>query len=127
MNKFKKNKKLYLLQCTSSYPTRDQDCNIGVISGYRDLSKKYQQIIPGFSSHDLGSSASIMSIAAGARMIEKHVFYETKPWAHFDKVALNLKNGEFKKFVDSIRNAEEIYGNEKKIKLKSEFHKYNKK
>ena len=68
-----------------------------------------------------------MSIAAGARMIEKHVFYETKPWAHFDKVALNLKNGEFKKFVDSIRNAEEIYGNEKKIKLKSEFHKYNKK
>ena len=127
LKKFKKNKKIYLLQCTSSYPTRSQDCNIGVINHYKNLSKKNNKIIPGFSSHDLGSIASIMSVAAGARMIEKHVYYQTKPWAHFDKVALNLKNGEFKKFVDSIRNAEEIYGNEKKIKLKSEFHKYNKK
>ena len=92
-----------MLQCTSSYPTKDQDCNVGIIRHDRDLSKKNKKISPGFSSHDLGSLASIMSVAAGARMIEKHVFYETKPWAHFDKVALNLKNGEFKKFVDSIR------------------------
>ncbi len=125
--KFKKNTKIYLLQCTSSYPTRDQDCNIGVIRHYSTLSKKNSKIIPGFSSHDLGSTASIMSVAAGARMIEKHVFYETKPWAHFDKVAINLRNGDFKKFVMKIRKAEDIYGSEKKIISKSEFHKYNKK
>ena len=127
INKFKKNKKIYLLQCTSSYPTRDQDCNIGIISHYSKLSEKNKNIIPGFSSHDLGFTASIMSVAAGARMIEKHVYYQTKTWAHFDKVAVNLKNGDLKKFVNSIRKAEEIYGNEKKVKLKSEFHKYNKK
>ena len=54
-----------------------------------------------------------MSVAAGARMIEKHVFFGNKPWAHFDKVALNLKNGEFKNYVENIRKAQEIYGNEK--------------
>ncbi len=127
LNKFKRTKKIYLLQCTSSYPTKDQDCNIGVINRYRDIAKKNKKIIPGFSSHDLGFTASIMSVAAGARMIEKHVFFESKPWAHFDKVALNLKNGEFKNYVENIRKAQEIYGNEKKIKLKSEFHKYKKK
>ena len=59
-------------------------------------------------------------------MIEKH-FFETKPWAHFDKVALNLKNGEFKNYVENIRKAKDLFDNEKKIKLKSEFHKYKKK
>ena len=63
----------------------------------------------------------------GAKMIEKHVYYEKKPWGHFDKVALSLKNNEFKNFVKDIRNAELIYGSEIKKILKSEHHKYSSK
>ena len=126
-NKFKNNKKIYLLQCTSSYPTRNEDCNVGVIKHYSEMSKKNKKIIPGYSSHDLGSTASIMAVACGAKMIEKHVYYEKKPWGHFDKVALSLKNNEFKNFVKDIRNAELIYGSEIKKILKSEHHKYSSK
>ena len=126
-NKFKKNKKIYLLQCTSSYPTLDKDCNIAVISHYKNLSIKNKKIFPGFSSHDIGATASLMAVAAGAMMIEKHVKLYSEPWAHFDKVALNLRNNEFKNFVTQVRKAEEIYGIAKKTILKSEFHKYKNK
>ena len=127
LKKFKKNKKIYLLQCTSSYPTLDKDCNIAVISHYKNLSIKNNKIFPGFSSHDIGTTASLMAVAAGATMIEKHVKLYSEPWAHFDKVALNLRNNEFKKFVTQVRKAEEIYGIAKKSILKSEFHKYKNK
>ena len=45
-------KKIYLLQCTSSYPARFDDCNIGVIRNYNFLSKQNKKLVPGFSSHD---------------------------------------------------------------------------
>ena len=124
LNKFAKNKKLYLLQCTSSYPTKPEDVNIGVINRYKRLAESFKNVIPGFSSHDIGNIASIMSVAAGARMIEKHVKIGDNSWAHFDDVALDLIRGDLDIFIESIRNAEKIYGVEDKFILDSEHHKY---
>ncbi len=124
LNKFKNNEKIYLLQCTSSYPARFDDCNIGVIRNYNFLSKHNKKLVPGYSSHDQGSLGCIMAIAAGAKMLEKHVKFKDVKWGHFDNVALNLGNNDFKNFVRDIRKSEILIGSEIKKKSPNEYHKY---
>ena len=120
---FKKNKKLYLMHCVSSYPTLPIDANLDIITTIKKLSLKYKNIIPGYSSHDLTKTASAMSIALGARMIEKHIKVSSNKWAHFDETALDVKY-EFPYWVQFVRASEKILGNGKKRILKSEHHKY---
>jgi N-acetylneuraminate synthase len=120
---FKENKKLYLLHCVSSYPTTASDANISTISFIKELSIKYKNIIPGYSSHDLTKTGSALAIACGARLIEKHIKINTKKWAHFDETALDV-NYEFPLWVDYIRNSEKLLGNQDKKIYKSEHHKY---
>jgi sialic acid synthase SpsE len=121
---FQKAKEIYLLQCTSAYPAPENDSGIGIVRHYRDLSHEDSRIIPGYSSHDIGSLCSQMAVAAGARMIEKHVKLGSVQWGHFDGVALDLSNDEFAKFVTDIRRAERIVGSENKRIFDSEHHKY---
>lgn len=121
---FKKARNIYLLQCTSAYPTPDEDTQIGVVRHYHNLSKRDSRIIPGFSSHDIGSLCSMMAVAAGAQMIEKHVKFGDVAWSHFDEVAVDLVNGDFDRLVADIRKAERIVGNEQKVVQDSEHHKY---
>jgi sialic acid synthase SpsE len=116
-------RKLYLMQCTSAYPCPMEDAQIAVIRHYSQIAAK-SNIVPGFSSHDVGSLCSMMAVAAGARMIEKHVKLDSVTWAHFDDVALDLGTGEFKDFVSDIRKAEVIVGTPKKSVRDSEHHKY---
>ncbi len=126
LDKFKNNSRIYLLQCTSSYPTKDEDCSVSVVRHYRDLSKTNNLITPGYSSHDLGSMASCLAIGAGALMIEKHVKMKSVFWSHFDSVSLSLENDEFSNFVKDIRRAEKVCGSEDKQIKPSEHHKYKK-
>lgn len=123
-NNFSKVKDLYLLQCTSAYPASQEDAQIGIVRHYYNLSKEIGNVIPGFSSHDIGSTCSMMAIAAGARMIEKHVKLGNVSWSHFDEVAVELGGDKFKDFVSDIRRAEKIVGSEDKVIHDSEHHKY---
>lgn len=127
LDTFSKCDKLYLMQCNSAYPTPLHDCDIGVIRHYRDLSKEHLHLQPAYSSHDLGVTASALAVAAGAKMVEKHVKLGNTEWAHFDAVALDLTTGEFTDFVREIREAEMIIGSEEKKVNESENHKYFKK
>ncbi|MCF6305774.1 MAG: N-acetylneuraminate synthase family protein [Rhodobacteraceae bacterium] len=124
LEKFSQCPKLYLLQCNSAYPTPMADCEIGVIRHYNSLSKTYPNIVPGYSSHDPGWFASALAVAAGARMIEKHVKIGNSEWAHFDAVAMDLGTSEFSDFVTKIREAETVVGSEEKTVRPSEHHKY---
>lgn len=124
INTYKAARRIYLLQCTSAYPSRKEDVQIGVVRHYYNLSKKDARIRPGFSSHDIGSLCSQMAIAAGALMIEKHVKYGTVAWAHFDEVAVDLVTGDFANFVRDMRLAERIVDSEQKKVRSSEHHKY---
>lgn len=121
---FKKARNIYLLQCTSAYPTPSEETQIGVVRHYYNLSKRDPRVIPGFSSHDIGSLCSMMAVAAGARMVEKHVKFGDVAWSHFDEVAVDLVNGDFERLVADIRRAERIVGDEKKAVQGSEHHKY---
>lgn len=121
---FSKNAEIWLLHCVSSYPTHNKDCNIAVITHYKELAQRNKKIIPGYSSHDQGSLASVLAVAAGARMLEKHVKLGDVDWVHFDKVALDLESGEFRKYVEDVRKAEEALGSSIKRILPNEHHKY---
>lgn len=124
LEKFNRCKNLYLLQCTSSYPTSYEDANVGVVRHYSNLGINNQRIKSGYSSHDIGSICCMLAVSAGASMIEKHVKLGSVDWLHFDDVAVDLGNGDFKKFVDDIRLAEKITGDQNKKIMKSEHHKY---
>lgn len=126
IEEFKNCRNLYLLQCVSSYPTVNEHANVAVVRHYHDLSKKHKKIIPGYSSHDIGSLCCQLSVAAGGLMVEKHVKYGNTPWAHFDNVAMDMLTDKFKHFVDDIRLAEVCLGEDSKNVLSSEHHKYRK-
>ena len=115
---------LVLMQCNSAYPTPPGDCNIGVVRHYNHLAARYANIVPAYSSHDLGSQGSSLAVAAGSRMIEKHVKLGVTKWAHFDSVALDLHSGEFAQFVKDVRRAELYCGKDYKTVSESENHKY---
>ena len=116
--------KLYMMQANSAYPTPLKDCNVGVVRHYYKLSQSDARIVPAYSSHDFGAKASGMAVAAGARMVEKHVKLGNTEWAHFDAVAVDLTTPLFKDYVDAVREAETIIGNEEKQVNASEHHKY---
>ena len=112
--------KLYLLHCISSYPVNILNTNLQIIKDYSSLGGN---IIPGYSSHDIGDSASVYAVFCGAKMIEKHIKAGNSNFAHFDETALDV-DLELKSYVQSIRKAETILGNGDKKILDCEDHKY---
>nr|WP_315147248.1 N-acetylneuraminate synthase family protein [uncultured Flavobacterium sp.] len=125
LQNFTQNRKLFLLQCTSSYPAPPESCQVSVIRHYNNLKvKEYSNIIPGYSSHDVGSMASMMALSAGALMIEKHVKLGDLDWIHFDGVALDLSTSQFRTFVHDMKIAQSICGKQEKEIHSVEHHKY---
>jgi sialic acid synthase SpsE len=112
--------KLYLLHCISSYPVPLLDCNINIIKNFLNINNK---VIPGYSSHDIGSLGSILAISSGAKMIEKHIKIGRNDFAHFDETALDVFE-EFPEFVRNLRNTERVLGSQEKIIYDFEHHKY---
>ncbi|WP_312415846.1 N-acetylneuraminate synthase family protein, partial [Shinella sp.] len=115
---------LYLMQANSAYPTPPSDANVGVVRHYSRLSKTNPRIVPAYSSHDPGWFGSALAVAAGARMVEKHVKLGNTEWAHFDAVALDLTTSAFRDYVMKMREAEVVVGSEEKTVAASEHHKY---
>lgn len=59
-----------LLHCVSTYPCKDDDCNINMINTLRD---KYPGVQIGYSGHELGIVPSLLAVCAGATVIERHI------------------------------------------------------
>lgn len=62
------NTDIVLLQCTTSYPTEDENVNLLVMTEY---AKRYNVPV-GYSSHDRGVILPAASVALGGCFIEKH-------------------------------------------------------
>lgn len=123
LNMFRANKKLFLLHCISSYPPKYSDLNLQNITYYASLKSKYQNLVPGYSSHETDLDGSIYAVFAGAKMIEKHIKLDSYKWNHFDFSAVDAEY-EFPQLVDKIRKAELAKGQIRTKKFKNEFHKY---
>ncbi|MGS0973006.1 MAG: pseudaminic acid synthase [Candidatus Izemoplasmataceae bacterium] len=99
------NEQIILLKCTSSYPAKIEDANLRTIPNMKDTFG----VEVGLSDHTPGIIVPIMSIALGARVIEKHFILDKSiggPDASF-----SLEPKEFKQMVDSVRDAEKSLGN----------------
>lgn len=98
------NDQIILLKCTSSYPAKIEDANLRTIPNMKETFN----VEVGLSDHTLGITVPILSVALGARVIEKHFILDKSiggPDASF-----SLEPGEFKQMVEAVRDAEMALG-----------------
>ncbi|MDF2593466.1 MAG: pseudaminic acid synthase [Clostridia bacterium] len=98
------NNQIILLKCTSSYPANIEDANLNTIPNM----KVTFGVEVGLSDHTLGITVPIVSIALGAKVIEKH-FILDKSIGGPDS-SFSLEPHEFKQMVDAVREAEKALG-----------------
>lgn len=98
------NNQIALLKCTSSYPAPIDEANLKMIS---DLSNRFN-VVSGLSDHTLGTTAPIVAVTQGAKIIEKH-FILDKAIGGAD-ASFSLDEGEFTQMVKSVREAEVALG-----------------
>lgn len=99
--KKKKNKNLAILYCTTAYPTSPNDIDLSYI---KKIKEKFK-LISGYSDHTKGFHIPLLSLAYGAKIIEKHISIDfnirnAQDW----RVSLN--SNELKIFVSQIRDVE---------------------
>jgi N,N'-diacetyllegionaminate synthase len=102
---------LALLHCVSSYPTPVTESNLSLIS----LLHKLHQGPVGYSDHTIGIEIAIMSVAAGAQIIEKHFTLNTR-----DKGpdhALSADPKVLRNLSEGVRRVEQILG-KKEMRLR---------
>lgn len=98
------NEQIILLKCTSAYPAKIEDANLLTMENLR----KTFNVEVGLSDHTLGGTVPIVSVALGAKVIEKHFILDKSvggPDASF-----SLDKHEFKQLVNSVRDAEKALG-----------------
>ncbi len=98
------NDQVVLLKCTSAYPAKIEDANLKTIAHMKEAFG----VEVGLSDHTLGITVPVLSIAFGAKVIEKHFILDRSmggPDASF-----SLEPQEFRQMVDAIREAEKAIG-----------------
>jgi len=109
-----KRENIYLLQCTSSYPTPSNEVNLLAIK-----TLLYSFSCPvGFSDHSDGITASIAAVALGATVIEKHLTLDHMLKGPDHKASLEPSS--FYELVKSIRSCESMLGNGYKVPMPCE-------
>ncbi len=98
------NNQIILLKCTSAYPAKSEDANLNTIPNLKDTFG----VEAGVSDHTLGITVPVVSIALGAKVIEKH-FILDKSIGGPDS-SFSLEPHEFKQMVNSVRDAEKALG-----------------
>jgi len=100
-----KDPQLAVLHCVSSYPVPPEEANLNSITFL--LSRLNCPI--GYSDHTIGIEAAILSVAMGARIVEKH-FTLDKHYSDFRDHQLSADPTDLKQLVERIRQAELLLG-----------------
>jgi len=95
---------IVLLKCTSSYPAPLEEANLLTIP---NLSQTFG-VVSGFSDHTMGSTAPIVAVSLGAKVIEKH-FIIDKSIGGAD-AEFSMDKQEFGDMVKEIRDTEKLLG-----------------
>lgn len=93
-----------IFQCTSKYPTPDNEVNLAAIP---HLAERYKVPI-GLSDHSDGIEASVLSIASGAVMLERHFSLDKNRPGFDHKVSLDTQ--ELTELIYRVNKAYEYYG-----------------
>ena len=114
LKKSKKNKKIYVMQCNTQYPSPVGDINLNAMI---NIGKKFN--LPyGLSDHSLGIECSLAAVAMGASVIEKHFTLNKKMFGP-DHIS-SIMPKELENLCTSARNIEKALGDGKKKISKSE-------
>jgi sialic acid synthase SpsE len=92
-----------ILQCTSIYPCPPQKVGLNLL---REFKRRYNLPV-GLSDHTLGFAAAIAAVVMGAMVIEKHFTLSRKMYGSDAKHS--LEPDEFRRFVQEIRETEEMF------------------
>lgn len=98
------NEQIVLLQCTTDYPTQPDMVNLRAM---QTMANAFGLPV-GFSDHTQTNTASVMAVALGASVIEKH-FTLDKSLPGPDQ-ACSADPAEFAELVKNIREAEAVLG-----------------
>jgi sialic acid synthase SpsE len=100
------NKNFILLHCTSNYPCSDQSLNMSVLP---KLASKFNCLV-GYSDHSIGIEASVISVALGGVLIEKHFTTDRKLPGPDQKTSVLPK--EFSEMIKAVKKTKLILGND---------------
>ena len=98
------NSDIILLKCTSAYPAPLEEANLKMIP---NLAQTFN-VVSGFSDHTLESTAPIVAVSLGAKVIEKH-FILDKSIGGAD-AEFSMDKEEFGRMVRAIRDTEKLLG-----------------
>ena len=95
-------KKITLLQCTTQYPAPSELAHLRVM---RVFGKRFGVSV-GYSDHTKGIAASLVAVALGASVIEKHLTLDQTMEGPDHKAS--LKPDRFREMVEKIRRQEDL-------------------
>jgi|TARA_B110000259_G_scaffold182285_1_gene225659 N,N'-diacetyllegionaminate synthase len=96
--------KFALLKCTALYPSKDYQLNLNSI---QSMISEYNVPI-GYSDHTKDELSSLVAVAKGAKIIEKHVTFNKKLKGADHKIS--IEPNDFKVMVSKIRRIESALG-----------------
>lgn len=98
------NENIILLKCTSAYPAPLHEANLLTIP---NLAQTFG-VVGGFSDHTMGSTAPVVAVALGAKVIEKHFIVDRAIGGADAEFSMNKE--EFSDMVRAIRDTEKLLG-----------------
>jgi len=107
-NKNRVEQELAILHCVTSYPTPLAEANLLSIRTLQELG-----VTVGYSDHTIGIEAAVISVALGARIIEKH-FTIAKDYSDFHDHQLSADPHELSELVRKTGEITLMLGNEGK-------------
>jgi sialic acid synthase SpsE len=106
---------LALMHCVSAYPTPLHECNLAMV----DVLKQRYGLVTGYSGHEIGYLPSVVSVARGAQLVERH-FTLSKSMTGFDH-KMSLEPDELIAMVRDIRAVQGIVGTGQKTVSETEW------
>ena len=104
-----------IMHCNSSYPTPHEEANLRVI---RFLNERYSDCIIGYSGHEKDLEPTVIAIALGAKVIERHITLSHDMWGTDQESSLEILAMDMLK--KRSKDIEIILGSDKKTITKSE-------
>ena len=105
--------KFAILHCVSEYPPQNNKLNLNRIK----LLKKQFKVPIGFSDHTIGTSASVIAMTLGAKIIEKHFTLNKrmKGWDH----SISADSKDLKYIANFSKNFNQMLGIKKIYRVES--------
>ena len=101
VNILEKHAKSYaILHCNSSYPAKQNELNLSIIPMYKE---RYNCIV-GYSGHEYGLEPTVIAVALGAQIIERHITLDHSMWGTDQSSSIEIKAMfELKKRIDKVK------------------------